>query len=90
MSKNEQGLNVRLLNSRSQDIKHENGEFKNKRQDKLRQSFTKTSNFVFRCDVSIFYIHGLFLCFRGYNSLSKKPINTKMIGEIPRYKESYQ
>ena len=88
MSKNEQGLNVRLLNSQSQDVKHEDGKLKNKRQDRLSQSFTKTSNFVFRCDVSSFYIHGLFLCFRGYDSLTKKPINATKIGEIPRYKES--
>ena len=53
VSKSEQGLNVRLLNSLSQDVKHEDGEFKNKRKDRLRQSFAKTSNFVFR-DVSMF------------------------------------
>ena len=54
VSKNEQRLNVRLLNSLSQDVKHEDSEFKNKRQDRLRQSFEKTSNFVFRDDVSMF------------------------------------
>ena len=34
VSKNEQRLNVRLLNSLSQDVKHEDGEFKNKMQDR--------------------------------------------------------
>ena len=53
MSKNEQGLNARLLNSLSQDDKHEDGELKNKSQDRFRQSFAKTSNFVFRDNVSM-------------------------------------
>ena len=48
VSKNGQGLNMRLLNSLNQDVKHEDGKFKNKRQDRLRQSFAKISNFVFR------------------------------------------
>ena len=30
------------------------------------------------------------LCFRGCESLSKKPINTMKIGELPRYTNSYQ
>ena len=54
VSKNEKRLKVRLLNSLSQDVKHEDGEFENKMQDRLRQSFAKTSNFVFRGDVSMF------------------------------------
>ena len=54
VSKNEQGLNVKLLNSLRQDVKWEDGEFKNKRQDRLRQSFAKTFNFVSRDDVKMF------------------------------------
>ena len=54
VTKNEQRLNVRILNSLSQDFKHEDGKLKNKRQDRLSQNFAKTSNFVFRDDVSMF------------------------------------
>ena len=47
-------MNVRLLNSLRQDAKYEDDELKNKRQDRLSQSFAKTSNFVFRDDLSMF------------------------------------
>ena len=45
---------MRLLNSLSQDTKYEDDELKNKRQHRLSQSFAKTSNFVFRDDMSMF------------------------------------
>ena len=67
-----EGLNVRLLNSLSQDVKHEDGEFRNKRQDRLRQSFAKTGSFVFRDDVSMFTYTDYFAASKGCDSLSKK------------------
>ena len=54
-------MNARLQNSLSQDVTHEDDEFKNKRQDRLRQSFAKTSNFVFRDNVSMFTYMDYFL-----------------------------
>ena len=47
------------------------------RQDMLTQGLVKTSNFVFRDNVSMFTCE-LVLCFRGCDILSKMPINATL------------